>query len=155
MNTMGIPKPVYALRQGLFCSIEDDAKTCEKTRNNVAVSPELSGVTYVQGSRGIWGLTHILQMADSGHLERMKAVVAANEEFLHDGQHVSYGKDYVVNVWVGLTGPAVLAGRLNRYDKGGGSTGACKTVTTPVRCFIDTRVSKCVQRAMLLLYIHL
>lgn len=55
-------------------------------------------------------------MADSGHLEKMKAVVAANEDFLHDGQHVSYGKDYVVNVWVGLTGPAVLAGRLYRYD---------------------------------------
>lgn len=85
-------------------------------RNNVAVSPELSGVTYVQGSRGIWGLPHVLQMADSGHLENMKAVVAANEDFLHDGQHVSYGKDYVVNLWVGLTGPAVFAGRLYRYD---------------------------------------
>lgn len=100
--------------KGLFCSIEDDAKTCEKARNNVAVSPELSGVTYVQGSRGIWGLPHILQLVDSGHLENMKALVGANEELFYDGQHVSYGKDYVVNVWVGLTGPAVLAGRLYR-----------------------------------------
>lgn len=88
---------------------------CESTRNNVAVSPELSGVTYVQGSRGVWGLPHILQIVDSGHLEKMKALVAANEDFLNGRRHVFQGKKYVVNVWVALTGPAVLAGRLYRY----------------------------------------
>lgn len=87
-------------------------------RNNVAVSPELSGVTYVQGSRGVWGMPHMLEMVDTGHLENMRPVVNANEECLRaDGtQSVRHGEDYVVNVCVGLTGPAVLAGRLYRYS---------------------------------------
>lgn len=89
-------------------------------RNSVAVSPELSGVTYVQGSRGVWGMPHVLQMIDNRHLESMRAVVAANEECLHaDGEQSAAhdGTDYVVNVWVGLSGPAVLAGKLYRWGQ--------------------------------------
>lgn len=86
--------------------------------NNVATSPELSGVTYVQGSRGIWGMPHMLRMADVAHLEVMAAVLNANEQCLRVDAHEMddrHGDDSHVNVWVALTGPAALAGRLFRY----------------------------------------
>lgn len=107
----------HRISSDLFRSLQDDEAMCNNTRNNVAVSPELSGVTYVQGSRGVWGMPHVLQMVDSGHLESMRAVVAANEECLHaDGEQSAHqGTDYVVNVYVGLSGPAVLAGKFYRY----------------------------------------
>ncbi|CAM9778584.1 unnamed protein product, partial [Ectocarpus fasciculatus] len=83
--------------------------------NNVATSPELSGVTYVQGSREIWGMPHMLRMADVAHLEEMAAVVNENEQCLRVDAHEledRHGDDCHVNVWVALTGPAALAGRL-------------------------------------------
>lgn len=62
-------------------------------------------------------MPHILHVVDSGHLEGMKAVVRASEECLHgEGEQSAHqGEDYVVNVWIGLSGPAVLAGGLFRY----------------------------------------
>ncbi|CBJ25675.1 hypothetical protein Esi_0008_0088 [Ectocarpus siliculosus] len=103
--------------QGLFRSIHDDAKVAAGMLNNVATSPELSGVTYVQGSYGIWGMPHMLRMADVAHLEVMSAVVNENEQCLRVDAHElgdRHGDDCHVNVWVALTGPAALAGRLFR-----------------------------------------
>lgn len=103
---------------GLFRSIHDDAKVAAGMLNNVATSPELSGVTYVQGSCGIWGMPHMLRMADVAHLEVMAAVVNENEQCLRVDAHElddRHGDDCHVNVWVALTGPAALAGRLFRY----------------------------------------
>lgn len=105
------------ISQGLFRSIEDDASSCTEMRNTIALSPELSGVTYVQGSRGAWGMPHILQVVDSEHLEIMRGVMKAIEECLDSEGHESarHGDDYAVNVWIGLYGSAVLAGKLFRY----------------------------------------
>lgn len=98
----------------LFRSLLDDITESNNIRNKVATSPELSGVTYVQGAGGVWGLPHVLQVVDSDHLEKMRVVVAANEESIRAADQVYYGADYVVNVWVGLTGPAVFAGHFFR-----------------------------------------
>ncbi|CAB1114792.1 unnamed protein product [Ectocarpus sp. CCAP 1310/34] len=119
--------------QGLFRSIHDDAKVAAGMLNNVATSPELSGVTYVQGSRGIWGMPHMLRMADVAHLEVMAAVVNENEQCLRVDAHElddRHGDDCHVNVCVALTGPAALAGRLFRYK---GMKGGERTVWTPVQ----------------------
>eukprot|EP00752_Nemacystus_decipiens_P006399 g5763.t1 len=77
---------------GLFRSLEDDAKVYAGMENNVARSPELSGVTYVQ------------------------AVLNANESYLRADAHEMerHGEDSHVNAWVALTGSAALAGRLFR-----------------------------------------
>ncbi len=101
---------------GLFRSLEDDAKASAAMENKVARSPELSGVTYVQGRRGVWGMPHMLQMTDVAHLDLMGAVLNANESFLRADAHLldHHGEDSHVNVWVALTGPAAFAGRLFR-----------------------------------------
>lgn len=66
------------------------------------------------GSRGVWGLPHVLQAVDGEHLDRMKAVVASNEDCMHAAAQVASASTFVVNLWVGLTGPAVLAGHFYR-----------------------------------------
>lgn len=101
----------------VFRLLQDGEPMCTKRRNNAAVSPELSSLTYAKGSRGVWGIPHVLQMGDSKHLESMRAVVAANEDCLHangDQSAAHHGTYYVVNVWVGLSAPAILAGKLYR-----------------------------------------
>lgn len=62
-------------------------------------------------------MPHVLQMVDSGRLESLRDVMAANEEQLHTEGRQSrrHGADYAVSVWVGLCGPAVCAGKLCRY----------------------------------------
>lgn len=101
---------------GLFRSLEDDAKVYAGIENNVARSPELSGVTYVQGSRGVWGMPHMLQIVDVAHVDAMGAVLNANESSLRADAHEidRHGEHCHINVWVALTGPAALAGRLFR-----------------------------------------
>lgn len=85
--------------------------------NDVARSPELSGVTYVQESRGVWGMPHLLRMVDVAHLGKMGPVLDANESCLRAGAHEIEQKhvDCHVNVFVALTGPVALAGRLFKY----------------------------------------
>lgn len=102
---------------GLFRSLEDDAKVSAGLENNIARSPELSGVTYVQGSRGVWGMPHMLSVVDVAHIDAMGAVLNANEACLRADAHEidRHGEDSHVNLWVALTGPAALAGRLFRW----------------------------------------
>ncbi|CAM9140464.1 unnamed protein product [Scytosiphon promiscuus] len=102
--------------QGLFRSLEDDTKMSTTIENKLARSPELSGVTYVQGSRGVWGMPHILRVTDAAHLEAMSAMLNANEQFLRADIHDvdQHREDCHVNVWVALTGPVSLVGSLIR-----------------------------------------
>lgn len=101
---------------GLFRSLDLDAKASAGMVNNVARSPELSGVTYVQGSRCVWGMPHMLRIVDVAHVDAMGAVLNANESCLRADAHEidTPGEDCHVNVWVALTGPAALVGRLFR-----------------------------------------
>lgn len=102
---------------GLFRSLEDDAKASAAMQNDVARSPELSGVTYVQDSGRVWGMPHMLRMVDMVHLKEMGAVLDASESCLRADAHEIEQKhmDCHVNVLVALTGPVALAGRLYKY----------------------------------------
>lgn len=100
----------------LFFSLDEDEEASHDMRNNVARSPELSGVTYVQGAKGVWGMPHMLEIVSSEHLESAKTIVSTIEECVSEGEQTSnYGEDYAVNVWVGLSGPAVLSGTFCRW----------------------------------------
>ena len=101
----------------MFRSLEDDAKASAAMENSVVRSPELSGITYVQGRRGTWGMPHMLRMIDGTNLDLMREVVTANESCLRAEAHQleHHGGDSHVDVWVALTGPATLAGRLYRF----------------------------------------
>lgn len=58
----------------------------------------------------------MLRIVDVAHVDAMGAVLNANESFLRADAHEMDrpGEDCHVNLWVALTGPAALAGRLFR-----------------------------------------